>query len=147
MAAQRRTYEQGTEEITVKSEGAGHFADKDVASIGEEKIRRYRFSTPLAEGEEGFEQTAEAVGKGTEKAAERAVSAAKRASVEYKIVEHRREQQKLFADLGGRVYDLMKQSPQALSPKDPHIMATIDSLAMTAKKIAALEEEAGALKK
>ncbi|MEK6699534.1 MAG: hypothetical protein AABZ10_10905 [Nitrospirota bacterium] len=95
----------------------------------------------------GFEQTAEAVGKGTEKAAERAVSAAKRASVEYKIVEHRREQQKLFADLGGRVYDLMKQSPQALSPKDPHIMATIDSLAMTAKKIAALEEEAGALKK
>jgi len=137
--APKKSLSQAKEQVTSRT--------KTLLQSAKKKFDAIDFPPLWQKVKKGFEQTAEAVGKGTEKAAERAVSAAKRASVEYKILEHRREQQKLFADLGGRVYDLVKQSPQALSTKDPHIMATIDSLTMTAKKIAALEEEAAALKK
>ncbi len=88
----------------------------------------------------------DAVGRGAEKATAKALILAKRMSVQYKISEQRRKLQSLLAELGGRVYDITKRNPQALSANDPDIMKLAGKIRDAEKTLMALEETAGALK-
>ncbi|HAR45668.1 MAG: hypothetical protein A2X56_06030 [Nitrospirae bacterium GWC2_57_13] len=88
----------------------------------------------------------DAVGRGAEKATSKALTLAKRMSVQYKISEQHRKLQVLLAELGGRVYDITKRSPQALNASDPDIMKLAGRIRDAEKALMALEEKAGALK-
>ncbi len=95
----------------------------------------------------GLDRAVEAVGKGTEMAADKAMNLASRAGVEYQIFELHRKIEKLLAELGGRAYDLAKRNPPALNATDAEIAGMIGRISEMEKKIAALEAEAETLKK
>jgi hypothetical protein len=94
----------------------------------------------------GLDRAVEAVGKGTEVAADKAMNLASRAGVEYQIFELHRKLEKLLAELGGRAYDLAKRNPPVLSGADAEITRMVGKISEMEKKIAGLEDEAQALK-
>lgn len=95
----------------------------------------------------GIVSAVDAVGRGAEKATEKALALAKRAGVQYKIHEQNRKLQALLSELGGRVYDVTKRNPQALSASDPEIMKLVGKIREAEKDLLALEERSGSLKK
>lgn len=95
----------------------------------------------------GLESAVEAVGKGAEAAAEKAKTMTARAGVEYRLYEQNKKLQQFLAELGGRVYDLARRNPQALSPTDPEVVDMIGRIRDMEKKIAALTERLRSLKK
>lgn len=94
----------------------------------------------------GLGTAVDAVGRGAEKATAKALTLAKRMSVQYKISEQHRKLQSLLAELGGRVYDITKRSPQALNANDPDIMKLAGKIRDAEKALMALEEKVGGLK-
>lgn len=94
----------------------------------------------------GLGSAVDVVGRGAEKATAKALTLAKRMSVQYKISEQQRKLQALLAELGGRVYDMTKRSPQALNANDPDIMKLAGKIRDAEKALLTLEEKAGALK-
>ncbi len=93
-----------------------------------------------------LDRAVDVVGKGTERAADKAMNLASRAGVEYQIFEYHRKLEKLLAELGGRAYDLAKRNPSALSGTDAEITRMVGKISEMEKKIAGLEDEAQALK-
>jgi hypothetical protein len=94
-----------------------------------------------------LEETAEAAGRGGEKAVEKTVAMTTLASVKFKIRRQKQDLQYMLADLGGWVYELAKRNPQALSPTDAEIIDMIGRIAEKEKEIADLEEKAKSLAK
>lgn len=89
----------------------------------------------------GVDRAVEAVGKGTEKAAEKAASFASRASLQYQTYEYYRNREKLLIRLGERIYDLSKRNPQALGPNDHEIIEITSQIADLDKKISSLDQK------
>jgi gas vesicle protein len=82
-----------------------------------------------------------------EKGAKKAAITAKRAGVEYKIRTRKQELQKLLAELGGLVYERLRENPQPLSPADSELAAMIDNIKDMDTAISELEKKAQSLKK
>ncbi len=120
---------------------------KGLIKTGREKFDEIDFQPIWTRVKAGLDRAVEAVGKGTEMAADKAMNLASRAGVEYQIFEHHRKLEKLLAELGGRAYDLAKRTPPALSAADADITRMVGKISEMEKKIAELEDEAEKLKK
>lgn len=120
---------------------------KDVIKAGRLKMEDIDLRPIWKRVKSGLEKAVEAVGKGAERVAEKTLTAAERAGVEYRLYEQNRRLQHLLAELGGRVYDLAKRNPQALSPTDPEVLEMIGKIREAEKKISALEIKSRSLKK
>ncbi len=120
---------------------------KGLLKTGREKFDEIDFQPIWTRVKTGLDRAVEAVGKGTEMAADKAMNLASRAGVEYQIFELHRKIEKLLAELGGRAYDLAKRTPPALSAADADITRMVGKISEMEKKIAALEDEAQTLKK
>ena len=111
---------------------------------GKEKLEHIDMEPIWKRVRKGLEDAVKVLGVGTEKATEKTVALAKRAGDEYKIYEQNYKLKKLLAELGGRVYDLVRRSPQSLSPDDPEIIEMVAKVTEMEKKITALEERSKA---
>jgi hypothetical protein len=120
---------------------------KGLIKTGRERFDEIDFQPIWKRVKTGLDRAVEAVGKGTEVAADKAMNLASRAGVEYQIFELHRKLEKLLAELGGRAYDLAKRTPPALTAADAEITRMVGKISEMEKKIAALEDEAEALKK
>ncbi len=134
--AAKKTAEKVRSEVVRKTE--------DLLKSGREKFEQIDFDPIWKRVKTGLEGAVKALGTGTEKATEKTVAMAKRAGVEYQIYEQNHQLRKLLAELGGKVYDLVRRSPQALSPDDPEIIDMVAKITDMEKKIAALEEKSKA---
>lgn len=92
-------------------------------------------------------ETAEAAGRGAEKAVEKTVAMTTLASMKFTIRRKKQDLQNMMTDLGGWVYELAKRNPQALSPTDPEIIRVIGMIREKEQEIADLEEKAKSLGK
>lgn len=120
---------------------------KGLIKTGREKFDEIDLQPIWTRVKAGLDRAVEAVGKGTEVAADKAMNLASRAGVEYQIFELHRKLEKLLAELGGRAYDLAKRNPPALSGADAEITRMVGRISEMEKKIAELEDEAETLKK
>lgn len=120
---------------------------KEVIAAGRHKIEEIDLGPIWKRVKKGLEKAVESVGKGAEMAAEKARTTAERAAIEYRLYEQNRRLQHLLAELGGRVYDLAKRNPQALSPTDPEVLEIIGKIRDAEKKIAGIELKARTIKK
>lgn len=120
---------------------------KGLIKTGRERFDEIDFQPIWKRVKTGLDRAVEAVGKGTEVAADKAMNLASRAGVEYQIFELHRKLEKLLAELGGRAYDLAKRTPPTLSAADAEIARMVGKISEMEKKIAALEDEAETLRK
>jgi hypothetical protein len=120
---------------------------KGLIKTGRERFDEIDFQPIWKRVKTGLDRAVEAVGKGTEVAADKAMNLASRAGVEYQLFELHRKLEKLLAELGGRAYDLAKRTPAALSDADAEITRMVGKISEMEKKIATLEDEAEMLKK
>ena len=86
-------------------------------------------------------ETAEAAGRGAEKAVDKTVALTTLAGVKFTIRRKKQDLQNMMTDLGGWVYELAKRNPQALSPTDPEIIVMIGRIREKEQEIADLEEK------
>jgi hypothetical protein len=120
---------------------------KGLIKTGRERFDEIDFQPIWKRVKTGLDRAVEAVGKGTEVAADKAMNLASRAGVEYQIFELHRKLEKLLAELGGRAYDLAKRTPPALTAADADITRMVGKVSEMEKRIAELEDEAEMLKK
>lgn len=118
---------------------------KSILKKGRKKMQELRPAWERAKKK--LEATAEAAGKGAERAVEKTVTMATLAGLKLKARRSRQDLQEQFADLGGWVYELAKRNPQALSPTDPEIIGMIVRIREKEQEIADLEEKAKSLRK
>src|SRR4030067_3530917 len=88
---------------------------------GREKFDEIDFQPIWKKVKTGLDRAVDVVGKGTERAADKAMNLASRAGVEDQLFEYHRKLEKLLAELGGRAYDLAKRNPPALSAADAEL--------------------------
>jgi hypothetical protein len=119
---------------------------KGLLKTGREKFDEMDLQPIWKRVKAGLDSAVDVVGKGTERAADKAMNLASRAGVEYQLFEYHRKLEKLLAELGGRAYDLAKRNPPALSGTDAEITRMVGKISEMEKKIAVLEDEAQALK-
>ena len=117
----------------------------NVLKTGGRKLKELRPVWERAKKKMG--ETAEAAGKGAEKAVEKTVAMATVASLKLKARRSRQDLREQLADLGGWVYELAKRNPQALGPTDPEIIGMIGRIREKEQEIAGLEEKAKSLGK
>jgi type III secretion system FlhB-like substrate exporter len=120
---------------------------KGLLKTGREKFDEMDLQPIWKKVKTGLDRAVDVVGKGTERAADKAMNLASRAGVEYQLFEYHRKLEKLLAELGGRAYDLAKRTPPALSAADAEITRMVGKITEMEKKIAVLEDEAETLKK
>lgn len=139
-----------TSDIKRKASKAGTAASEKTKALlksARERLEDIDLEPIWKRVKKGLEGAVEAVGRGAERAAEKAKTLAERAGTEYRIYDYNRKLQQLLAELGGRVYDLARRNPQALSPTDPEVVEMIGRIRDMEKKIAALSEKSRLLKK
>jgi hypothetical protein len=119
---------------------------KGLLKTGREKFDEMDLQPIWKRVKAGLDRAVDVVGKGTERAADKAMNLASRAGVEYQLFEYHRKLEKLLAELGGRAYDLAKRNPPALSGTDAETTRMVGKISEMEKKIAVLEDEAQALK-
>jgi len=119
---------------------------RGLLKTGREKFDEIDFQPIWKKVKTGLDRAVDVVGKGTERAADKAMNLASRAGVEYQLFEYHRKLEKLLAELGGRAYDLARRNPPALGAMDPDITRMVGRISEMEKKIAVLEDEAQALK-
>jgi len=119
---------------------------KGLLKTGREKFDQIDLQPTWKRVKAGLERAVDVVGKGTERAADKAMNLASRAGVEYQLFEYHRKLEKLLAELGGRAYDLAKRNPPVLNAADAEITRLVGRISEMEKKIAGLEDEAQVLK-
>ena len=119
---------------------------KELLHTGREKIGQIPFHSIWDQLKKEVKVTVEAIGKGTEKAAGKTVIMSKQARIQYEVYSNQLKLRNSFAELGGRIYDLLKTSSPALILQDPQASPIIEKIAEFDEKILKLKENAKVLK-
>lgn len=87
-----------------------------------------------------------AAGSGTDRAAERAISAVKLVGILFHERELRNHLQGLYAEAGKIVYEKQMRGPSPIKSPSSHVIELFHRIAALRKKIERLEQDAGALR-
>lgn len=114
---------------------------------GRERISQVELRPLWERVKVGFERTANAVGKGTGKAAESVALTAKRAGIRYERFELNRKLQRLVARLGAAVYDGRLTNARSISYSAQPVKGLIEEISGVEKQLDDLDRRERSLKK
>lgn len=128
-----------------KKTGLGGKAN-ELLKTGREKLEGMDLQPIWEKAKREFQGAVKALGKGTEKAAEKTAVMGKQAGIQYQLYLNQLKLQKLLADLGGRVYDLKQAGSTDSVMSDAKASEIIRRVEEMNQKILALKEESRTLR-
>ena len=135
----KKSFVEKTEDMKIRA--------KDLFAAGKQRYGEIRSKPIWGRMRKGIESTAEVVGKGTRRAAEKSAVLARRAGVKYDKYETDHKLQKVLAEFGRIVYDRIQHDPRTLFPNDTAVTDMVEQIREMEKKSAELETKEESIKR